>query len=285
MVHAVADDGQQDDEPETAGPPVWVAPVAEVTSNLVTWVAGMLDSNAGGAAAGVSPAVRAGAEALYTKAATRWRTLTQRGGMQVLEEAAATGVPLDELDERIATSDERLMLAGTAIDAGTRTVDQDKIRALGRALAAGVSDDALVDPAILTVLALADLEPPHVNLLRRMAEETPPRVYAGDRVRMVTGEGPFRPSAWDQRQMLVVAPGLTAVVDPVVATLTRHALITPVEELNKALKQLDREMSQRQRMGGPMLGWPRLDLRDPSPSWKITDFGADVVALLRTSAQ
>lgn len=273
------EDEQQDEQDEPSG---WVKPAAEATANVVTWLATMASVELGGGATAASPAVRAGAEAAYSSLSKRWQHLSRRGGTQVLEEAASAGkTPVDELEARIASTEQRVLLAGMALEAGTRTVDEDKLRALGRALAAGAADDALVDPAVLIVLALADLEPPHVQLLRQMAEETPPRIYAGGRIRYVTSPPPFRPSAWEHRQMVAAAPGLQAVLGPVLATLTRHALIAQVDHTSKALKDLSNEMSQRARSRSSEVSWQPLRTSVPTPSWRITDFGLEVVALLR----
>lgn len=199
----------------------------------------------------------------------------------MLEEAASAGkTPFTELQARIASTEQRVLLAGMALEAGTRTVDNDKLRALGRALAAGAADDALVDPAVLIVLALADLEPPRVQLLRQVAEETPPRIYAGGRIRHVTSPPPFRPSAWEQDQMVAAAAGLQAVLGPVLATLTRHALIAQVDHTSTVLKNLSNQMSQRTRSrSSDAAGGLYAGRSVPTPSWRITEFGLEVVAL------
>lgn len=262
-------------------PPKWVEPAAEVTTNVVTWVSVALGG--GGAAAIVRPAVKASTIAIYSKAASRFSSVSQRGGEQVLEFAAETGVSIEELEARISSSDKRAMFAGIALDAGTRTVDQDKIRALGRALAAGVSDDALVDPAMLIVLAVADLEPPHVKLLRQLAEDEPPRVYAGGRVRFVTPGGPFKPRDWERRSMIAASPELKPVLAPVLATLTRHALVLEVDQTGRALAKYSRDLEQQGPATWENVGRPLPQIEVPNAAWRVTDFGLDVVALLRSS--
>ncbi|MBC7680551.1 MAG: hypothetical protein H7233_16430 [Pseudorhodobacter sp.] len=274
-------DGDDDDKPG------WVAPAAETASNLVTWLATAAHEPAGGIAAAGSPLVRGAAEAAFTSLSRRWQALSRRGGEQVLEHAAeAAGVTVDELEARSSSTDQRVLLVGLAMEAGTRTADADKIRALGRALAAGVSDDALVEPATLIALALADLEPPHVHLLRRMAQETPPRVYGGGRTRMVTEAGPFRPSPWELPQMIAALPALQPVLRPVLATLTRHALLIEVDRTSELVRNLDRELTTRERTARENArsryeSPRRLSPRLPDSQWKVTGFGLDVVALLQ----
>jgi hypothetical protein len=74
----------------------------------------------------------------------------------------------DELLRRVSESEEVAAAFRQAIDVATRTGLEQKRRALARIVAAAVLDDARVDAATLFVLALRDLDAPHLRALERM---------------------------------------------------------------------------------------------------------------------
>jgi hypothetical protein len=55
-------------------------------------------------------------------------------------------------------------------EAAARTTYQAKRKLLARALASAINDDAEIDPAILKVRAVAELEPVHVRALKTLDE-------------------------------------------------------------------------------------------------------------------
>ncbi|MGH3482130.1 MAG: hypothetical protein ACRDPQ_02730 [Nocardioidaceae bacterium] len=89
-------------------------------------------------------------------------------------DAAATdmGVNAEGIDAKIQSTPGGLELAGEAVWAGWQTLNEQKVRALGRALANGLRDDgARIDQERLIIAALADLEAPHIKLLDYMARQ------------------------------------------------------------------------------------------------------------------
>lgn len=250
----------------------WVEPTSEVASNIVTAVAGWVAGPEGSAiAVGASPMIKQAVSSV----STRWYELTHRGGERVLEEATAAGVPLDQLEALVGEDVGRLMLAGAAIDAGTRTAYPDKLRALGRALAAGVSDVALVDPERLAVAALDDMEAPHVKVLRHIAEEEPPKSPSRARLSWSVG--------WSGEALARDLPEVAPVLAPILATLQRHALIELDTRLGDAMSQFERRRQHEYRRSGGRGDAARWETMPGE--WHVTDFGLDVLHLLRESSE
>lgn len=206
----------------------------------------------------------------------------------MLEEAEAAGLPVVNLEDRISGSDQRLMLAGAAIEAGTRTVNPEKIRALGRALAAGVTDDALVDPELLAVAALADMEAPHVKVLRHIAEEFPHRTVTRDELKELVAQR--RQPEWSRRDLTSALPEVALVIEPVVGTLIRHGLVEEVDQVSGAIAALEKQQEERDQReatyGGRMSGRRTFAVR-PSlhTRWQATTFGRHVLGLLREAGE
>jgi hypothetical protein len=195
-------------------------------------------------------------------------------------------VPVEALEERVGASDERLMLPGAAIDAGTRTVNPDKIRALGRALAAGVTDDALVDPELLAVAALADMEAPRVKVLRHIAEEFPHRKVTREELQEFLAQR--RQPQWSRRDLTSALPEVALVIEPVVGTLIRHGLVEEVDQVSGAIAALEKQQEERDQReatyGGRRSGRRTLPVRPPLHThWQATTFGRHVLSLLRAA--
>jgi hypothetical protein len=73
----------------------------------------------------------------------------------------------EELERLVLTSDQSRLQAGIALSAAARITWPPKVRALGRALAAGLmaTDDARINTEPLIMAALADIEFPQASLL------------------------------------------------------------------------------------------------------------------------
>lgn len=250
----------------------------------------MLTAAASGLGGTTAGAVAAAASPLVTKIfgtiGQRHVAQSQRSGEAVLESALdASDLTPEQLEAATAGSAERLLLAGSALAAGTRTVNADKLRALGRALANGLKDDALVDPEMLVVAALADLEAPHVKVLRHVAEEWPPIWTIGGR--RSRGGGPAEPGqpAWSAKDLGAEMPETSRVLEPVLATLLRHGLLAEVDQVGKAIQEAERKRQDRERQN-ERTGATR---RDPFPPmvppvelrWSASSFGLYVLSLLR----
>lgn len=70
-------------------------------------------------------------------------------------------------------------LLGEALEAAARTGFEAKRKLLGRSVANAVLDDAEVDPAVLMVHALAQLEPVHIRALLRLESAVGPADESG----------------------------------------------------------------------------------------------------------
>ena len=78
------------------------------------------------------------------------------------------GITADDLGQRATADPIRLELLARVLEAAGRTPFEQHVRALGRVLAAGVTDGALVDDALLIADAIAALTPPQVQLLHQL---------------------------------------------------------------------------------------------------------------------
>lgn len=258
LVSVATDDAREPDSPP------WVESSAQSGAGAASAVVGALLGPE------VGPAVAAAANPVLTQVFTRVGRLfvqqSRQQGEAVLAEAAEVVGGVDELAELIAASPRRVQLAGQAVAAGSATTMEDKIRALGRCLAAGLDDDALVDPQLLIAAALADIEAPHVKVLRILAEQAPPAAH------------------WTAEELAVARPELAAVVAPVLATLLRHGLIEVDGRLAEAMRRREQSAAfatQATLSGGGSgfpAAWPDLE-----PYYLVTPFGEQVLEQLRQS--
>jgi ribosomal protein L18 len=92
----------------------------------------------------------------------------RRSAAQSVAQEIATYTGADELGRRLADDRELEALFMQGIDAAVRTGVEAKRRLLAKVIAQAVLDDARVDPAHLYVMALQDLEAPHLRALERL---------------------------------------------------------------------------------------------------------------------
>lgn len=254
---------EEDAESRSSPAGAWVPVTRDVA---VGGAAGLVGYVVEGPAAGVlggvvAPLVSRGIDLLVTA----WSGQSQRSTERVLHEAATlTGHSDDEFAEHLAAQPERLQLAYMALTAGSRTTRDDKVAALARCLATGAADDARVDPELIMVSALAELEGPHIKLLDHMATGL-----------HVQNRGPSADAKWHRswpRTTLAGAlPELGPSLTPILATLLRHALVEEVPpNLEAAL------LSRTQDRNAYGSGTLRLD----PPTYKVTDFGQACLNLL-----
>lgn len=81
-------------------------------------------------------------------------------------------LPLPRPVEAIGGDERRLRLLEQAIRAAETSRVEEKIRAIGRALASGAlaADDAIIDEASILIPAIADLAVPRIRVLRLVAQ-------------------------------------------------------------------------------------------------------------------
>ena len=202
----------------------------------------------------------------------------QRRAAEMLDAAAkAAGRKDEDLERLIMASERTRLLAFTAIDAAARTAWPPRVRALGRALAEGLllQDDALVDVPQFALVAMADLEAPHVALLNLFS-------YSRRGGLTIKAIGQYRP------QLRVVAPGLVGV-------LQRHGLIMQNDNLSETIEYYtelyDNRMEDRlnglaRNVQSGIRGFPKMpkvsgDRIAPEQTYSITPLGVRVLGFYR----
>lgn len=129
----------------------------------------------------------------------------------LLDASDAAGVPLAEFFNRATADDQRHELLTRVLMAAQDTARRDKRRALGRALATGVMDDARIDEELMFVRAMDDIDGWHIALLEHMANNFPPM-----------------PPGWSARTAAEALPVITDVAPAVLGALALHGLISAV---------------------------------------------------------
>ena len=160
--------------------------------------------------------------------------------------AIRTGIPVDELEDRINASDRTQLLTAFALNAATRTAWEDKVRTLGRSLAAGLlaDDNAKIDTEQMIIAAITDLEGPHLSMLDLLVRwavvyELDVPTIAGsvnvasrqpvDIPRYSYGVGPGRKwnlhnRTWSTSEIDEARPSLAPIKLSLIGTLQRHGL-------------------------------------------------------------
>ncbi len=97
--------------------------------------------------------------------------LARRGISRVFHVTfAETDLSPEQLIHQLAASDDGLRLLARTVEVARTAAHDEKLRALGRCLAAGADDDARIDQELLLVSAVAALESEDMRLLRNLAE-------------------------------------------------------------------------------------------------------------------
>jgi hypothetical protein len=137
----------------------------------------------------------------------------------MMEVAATCLGGLDILEERVAGHDERVELLARVLEAAGRSTLEAKVRALGRVLADGLREGELLDEAFMLAAALDELEAAHILVLQFIAAAHPPSE---------TGDGSKQPATrgWETDALVQELPDIAVVVEPAVAVLARHGLLS-----------------------------------------------------------
>lgn len=113
----------------------------------------------------------------------------------------------------VTASPERLLPFVAACDAARRTALDEKVRALGRAVADLASDDALVDESTIWITIFSQVDAPHLRMINALCEFDP--------------ENEGYPHLW-KRNELREKCGLTATVSILINTLTSLGLMREI---------------------------------------------------------
>lgn len=139
----------------------------------------------------------------------------------MIEDAADDLGGPDILAQLALATDENAELTRRVLEAGARTTIPDKLHALSKVLANGLStshDGDTIDHALLLANALHDLEAPHVRVLDRIARhgnqpQPDPAPNTGS-------------SGLTRDRLSIDMPDDRAVLEPVLAVLRLHGLIS-----------------------------------------------------------
>jgi hypothetical protein len=162
------------------------------------------------------------AASILQGAADEWNRIRSERAARVLTHAAEySGINVEELLRRIGHDPAKLALLSNSIEAASRTNLENKIRFLGRVLAEGTlsADDALIDEQALLVTAVADLEVPHLQVLKIIADGTKRAGYMGAEWQGIT-EADIAASRRGLEGF-----GETSLLQPLLRVLDRNGLI------------------------------------------------------------
>lgn len=160
-----------------------------------------------------APLIAAGATALKGVGPMLQEHQERNISLMIAEGRKETGLTADEFLEAVTSDPERLLPYVSACDAARRTALDEKVRALGRAVANLAQDDALVDDSTIWINIFAQVDAPHVRMVRALCEMDP------------ENEGHLR--LW-KRYELREKCGLTATVSVLINTLTSLGLMREV---------------------------------------------------------
>jgi hypothetical protein len=210
-----------------------------------------------------------------------------RDRARTIMQTAADSLGDDAVDfeNRLTANEQARLLGATALDAGMRTAWPPKVLALGKALAAGLSDDgARLDDEQLIISALADLEAPHARVLGLLVTRKWTRTFDSSMRNsrlVVVGlpereRPPNRYPEWASNQIGEALPNLAAIVPALLGTLHRHGLAVPRYDLSDVLGNLTAENDDGtftiDTTGGP---------DEPTITWSATALGLKLHTLLR----
>lgn len=186
------------------------------------------------------------------------RSLRAENAARVLSEAAGkAGLSPEQMVARAAESQPRAVLAGEVIEIAMRTALDEKLHALAMSLAAGVTDDAMIDRELIVVRALGDLEAPHLQLLNTMVY-THPRGWPIRHPEPGGGPPVLSRAEWDEFYLRKALPNHKEILMSELATLEHHALIELVG------------VDWTKRTNDAFTGWGTSDYK---PEWRATKLG------------
>jgi hypothetical protein len=150
---------------------------------------------------------------------------------------------------RAVADDEHLEMTLQILEAAARTTYANKLRALSRVLANGLTDDAADTHPFLRAAVIA-VEAPHVQVL--LALRDPDQKPDLQDVRLTT-------SAWNPYHLAEAMPGLNGVMPAIVRALTLHGLV--YEYPSQGLTSMTIPTYTVTELGGDLLQL----LEDPDP--------------------
>jgi len=269
-------------------------------------VVGGLIGGPPGAAAGlvIGAALGPELEPLVAWAGKKLSAGVRRRQAQVLAE---TGIPAEELREKIGASERTQLLTGFALNAAARTTLEGKLRTLGRSLASGLlaEDNATIDVEQLILAAIADIEGPQLAMLELLVRWAPGHLAGGPPIegpldvpdyshsRSDDGSWHVRERKWSSRLIAFARPNLASIAPSLLGTLQRHGLVVQNDNTGEAIERYARafedrfgaQIGQQARAGAfRPSGPPRVANPAglvPEPTWSPTELGEQVYLRFR----
>jgi hypothetical protein len=197
----------------------------QVVIAMAAGVAAYDGPGAGALAAGVAPLALAGLDRILSIIGSR---RLEHNVETLLDGAEAFGAGTPEefmefVEAALSDEDRQELLARTLIIAQD-TAMRDKRRALGRALAAAASDTSTkVDTEMLFIRILADLDEPHIRLLKLLSTD-PPELIIQPRAAQAAAPSVNAPRQWYPSLIAQADSGLADTAWSLLGTLSRHGL-------------------------------------------------------------
>lgn len=146
----------------------------------------------------------------------------QKAAETLQRSATRVGLKPAEVIDRLTATDDGMKLLSSAMTAAQDAESQGHLNALAEALASGAIDSATIGRESLFIRAVADLDAVHVRVLR-VFTRTSNQLGLGD------GSEEFDEEVSTLNGVQLskfAAPDLVDVLSPILATLTRHGLVT-----------------------------------------------------------
>jgi hypothetical protein len=225
--------------------------------------------------------------------------------------ARATDQGPEEFAATACETEQKRLLAATAMTGAARTAWPSKVYALGQALADGlIADPDQVNIADLALPAMIDIERPHLSVLELLTRWVPNQEDESNHARrykdnsrdqfMAYGfdAGDFTVNGWAAGKRIwttglieTVRPSLQPVLTSLIGTLQRHGLIVQRDNTATVLanysEALRKEMSENgvkagQRITADAFKLPQMSemaMRGiaPRPSWSPTELGERIL--------
>ncbi len=246
--------------------------------------------------------------ALFQRSADELRTDQTSRVEEMLQTAGeAAGLPPDQFAERAGRSPRTRFLANAAIQAAADTFWPPGVRALGRALAAGLvqAEDATIDIPKMVLPAMTEMVASHLQLLDLMVMcrwngSVGARGGAERIDTPATGYLAHAKSEWTAGHMKTALPSLEPVLGSLIGAMERHGLIQQNDYTAKALtkfsevfqKETNRTNPPGRKVGlgqvqqqPPVINSMQAGQIAPPPAWSPTALGEQVLGYYELAAE
>jgi hypothetical protein len=235
-----------------------------------------------------------------------WADRARREEAMMETAAETSGLSSEEFAERAAESEQTRFLTQKAIEAAGDTIWPAGVRAIGRALAAGLlaKNKPAMDVRQRVLGVMKDLDELHVSLLELLVKYEPDVRRAGLVAvphsipsyvnTFLGGDRPDNPKfwlagrrTWTTKEICVVKPHLEPVLSSVLGELRESGLAQENDTAPDAVKQLGDDLAgQVNRQAGHMNNGKNMKpitlqpatIGLPEPTWSPTELGEKVLA-------